>query len=79
MPRFSSINWRTSLAGIAMILTSGIGILQHFNDGTPIDIGQHVTEIIGGIGLIMAQDAPVWKGRDSLTDSERGSGHGKDI
>lgn len=77
------ISWKTTLAGLAAILTSVVGILQHFNDGTPIDINQHVTEVMIGVGLLFAKDHDATGGtravkRDSLTDSERGYGHGVD-
>ena len=69
------VNWKTSLAGIGMILVSIYGIVMHFIGGTVIDVPRHVAEIVGGLGLIAAQDAEVWKGRDSMTNSERGKGY----
>lgn len=76
-------SWKTTLAGTAAILTSVIGIVQHFNDGTPIDIPQHVTEIMLGVGCLFSKDHDVKGGtravkHDSMVDSDRGAGYGAD-
>lgn len=49
-------NWRTTLVGVAGVLSSVVGILQHLSDGSPIDINQHVTEIMLACGLLVAKD-----------------------
>lgn len=74
-------NWKTSLAGVSILLNSALGILQHFNDNSVIDVTQHVAEIITGLGFLVAKDGGVTGGtrrRNSMTDSERGFGHGVD-
>jgi hypothetical protein len=49
-------NWKTTLAGVAAILTSVLGLIQHIIDGTPLDMEQHITQITLGIGLMVAKD-----------------------
>jgi hypothetical protein len=49
-------NWKTSAAGVLMIL-SGIGAL--FGIKTGIDPSAAITTIMGGIGLVLAKDGNV--------------------
>lgn len=52
-------SWRTTLAGIAAILTAGGACLTALTDGNPAtdpDYAALVAAVIAGIGLIFARD-----------------------
>ena len=48
-------NWKTTVAGIVVLVTTGLGQF----DGLPANLRQWcmlVASVIGGIGLLLAQD-----------------------
>ena len=55
-------NWKTSSAGIALILTAVAGILTSLSSGAPVDWGTAVAAIIGGIMGLMSKDHDVTGG-----------------
>lgn len=80
-------NWKTSVFGTIAAVAAAVsqvpqlakyqGILEGIAAiaGTLFALTAKDHDVVGGKRL---QDTPVWPGRDSLTDSERGSGYGKD-
>lgn len=52
---FSS--WKTTIAGIAAILTALGAAGTDFANGTPVNFGVLVPSILVGIGIILAKDA----------------------
>lgn len=55
-------NWKTSSAGIALILTAVAGILTSLSSGAPVDWGTAAAAIIGGIMGLMSKDHDVTGG-----------------
>lgn len=52
-------SWKTTLAGVAAILTAVGSVLTAFLDNDPttvVDVGTTVAAIIAGVGLILARD-----------------------
>jgi hypothetical protein len=50
-------NWKTTLAGVAAILTALGDIVHSLSTGTPVNYNVDIPAIIGGIGLIAAKDS----------------------
>ena len=50
------INWKTSLAGIGVILPALIHLLTALSSGQSADLTTDISAIIAGIGLIFAKD-----------------------
>lgn len=54
-------NWKTTLAGIGMILSGAGTLINDFQAGTGINMAA-ITNIIGGIGFLCAKDQNVTGG-----------------
>jgi hypothetical protein len=55
-------NWKTSTAGIALIMTAVAGVLTSISSGAPVDWGTAAAAIIGGIMGLMSKDYDVTGG-----------------
>lgn len=56
-------NWKTTSAGVGLILTGLTGLVHAVNPEVPgPDISTSVTSILGGVGLIFAKDNNVTGG-----------------
>lgn len=49
-------SWRTSGAGVAMIMASLAAIIGSFSEGTQPAWGIHFPAILAGLGLLFAKD-----------------------
>lgn len=54
-----AINWKTSLAGAAMILGAVTDILHALSTGSVPSVDADITAVVGGAGLIFAKDGNV--------------------
>ncbi len=52
-------SYRTTIAGIAAILTAVAGAASAWANGTPVDLPTLISAIVAGIGLIAARDNKV--------------------
>ncbi len=55
-------NWKTSAAGIGMILGALGDIAHNISVGTPVNFSVSLTAIVAGIGLLAAKDSNVTGG-----------------
>lgn len=55
-------SWKTTSAGIALILTAVAGVLTSISAGTTVDWGTAVAAVIGGIMGILSKDHDVTGG-----------------
>lgn len=60
-------SWKTSLAGIAAILTALATAIGAFAQGHPIDYGTLVPAVLAGIGLLAARDVNVTSEQQGLS------------
>lgn len=58
-------NWKTSSAGIGMILTALAHIAHDYGAGCPINFVVDVPMLLGGLGLLAAKDSNVTGGTKS--------------
>jgi hypothetical protein len=52
-------NWKTTAAGISVILLAIGSALGAISAGTPIDYTAVITAVLSGVGLVMARDSLV--------------------
>lgn len=50
-------SWRTTLAGLALLLTTAGNLLSAIAAGTPVDLGAALAGCIAALGLILAKDS----------------------
>lgn len=55
-------SWKTTLAGVAMVLGAIVGIINDLVAGKAIDLATYGAAIIAGLGLIAAKDSNVTGG-----------------